>query len=274
MLQKAFSGYKRVLKEGSLDLLYGLTMKGIESFLILYLTSSLLYSDDEAFDFLGAKNVIYYSIAFLMSLLSRKLLSVQGSILTGFLMMGLGCFLVSLKGFLFLALGMGFLTCGYGVGRPAIPLMISEKKDADSRQKHKDAGYLYAFGNLASILSPILLALLGHFTNWRTVFISLSGVCLVGALCFYISLHKKHLISRFSLKKVIVVGVSPFLLSLIIYFQDLKWILTGGTALGAIIYLKRFYQTATLHTRLILMRLSLLGPSIILFFTLQSQEYF
>ena len=83
MPEKNFLGYRRIFKEGCLDLLYGLVMKGIESFLILYLTGVLLFSDQAAFDFLGAKSVIYYSVSFVMVFLSRQLFSVMGSVFIG-----------------------------------------------------------------------------------------------------------------------------------------------------------------------------------------------
>lgn len=279
MIKKSLQGYKRVVKEGFLDLLYGLVMKGIESFLILYLTSSLFFKDQEAFELLGTKSVIYYCMAFLMAFMTQKLFSVKGSVFTGLIYMAFGTFLLAQKGMFFLAVGIGFLTAGYSLGRPAIFLMLSEKDKITPETKEKDTRHLYAFGNIASVIGPIILALIGHYTDWKTVFYALSLICCVATAALYASFPKKQ--PFFSskapqqiLKSLGIALGAPLALSTVVYHQNLKWFLTLGTALGAIFVLKKNYQQATQHTRLILQKLFILGPTIIVFFTLQSQEFF
>lgn len=278
MIKKSLQGYRRVLKEGFLDLLYGLIMKGIESFLVLYLTTSLLFPDQEAFDFLGAKSVIYYSIPFVMAFVSKHLFSVMGSVFIGLFYMALGVGFLAIETPVFLSIGMGFLTCGYGIGRPAIPLMVSEKKESSQKDKNDDIGYLYAFGNVASIVGPIILALIGHYTNWKTVFLTLLVACLLGAIVLYFmspKLQRSFFNSdRFSAKNCFLIVLTPLGLALIIHFQSLKWFLTGGTAIWASVHLRQGYLGATPHTRLILKRLFLLWPCIIVFFIFQNQEFF
>lgn len=276
--KQVLQNYKNVSRIGSLDLIFSMTKEGIASFLILYLIQTLNFTDTQAYGFVGLKEVISYIIPFLAAIVVSSFVGAAQGALLGMMLMGIGCFLLSVTTIEALNIGFGFFLFGYGLGKPTFPLLVAMKKGLSRDEKDCRIKYLYTFGNSAAFIAPFMMGLLGGIDKWHHSFYLLGITCILGSIFSYFTLKKENLLNKklfhnFSFLKIISFFTLPFAFSLPFFFPILKNIFLILSATWVLVFFYKSWKIFDENEKNLFKKLILIFGSIILFFAFQTLEY-
>ena len=158
---------------------------GMRALLILYLTKTLMMSDDDSFLIYGSYTALVYAVTVLGGKLADSLLGYRIAVIMGGILMAIGEFMIVYeKSEFWLLLGMAVIITGNGYFKANISSIVGRLyPDGDPR---KDSGFtiFYIGINLGALLATTVVAWVGKTYGPEYGF-ALAGVGMViGALVF------------------------------------------------------------------------------------------
>lgn len=158
---------------------------GMRALLILYLTKTLMKSDDESFLIYGSYTALVYAVTVLGGKLADSLLGYRIAVIIGGILMAIGEFMIVYeKSEFWLLLGMAVIITGNGYFKANISSIVGRLyPDGDPR---KDSGFtiFYIGINLGALLATLGVAEVGKAYGPQYGF-ALAGVgMVVGAIVF------------------------------------------------------------------------------------------
>ena len=165
---------------------------GMRALLILYMTSAMKYSDNDAYGVYAAYGAMVYATPIAGGLLAEKLLGYRKAIFWGGTLMALGHFAMAFEYEIVFYLALALLILGNGFFKPNISSFIAtfyEKNDP-----RKDGAYtiFYMGINAGAMLTPLTCGYIGQQVGWHYGF-GLAGVGMVlGLIVFVVARNKGY----------------------------------------------------------------------------------
>jgi POT family proton-dependent oligopeptide transporter len=157
---------------------------GMRGLLILYLTKTLLKSDDESYATYGAYTALVYAVTVLGGKIADQILGYRIAIILGGILMAIGEFLILGGNEFWLILGMAFIISGNGYFKANISSIVGKLyKEGDPR---RDSGFtiFYIGVNLGAFLATTVVAEVGSRYGYDKGFL-LAGIGMVlGSIIF------------------------------------------------------------------------------------------
>jgi dipeptide/tripeptide permease len=266
--KKFFQDYKESIPLASIDLFFGLTKEGVASFLMLYLIHVLLFKEVEAYALIGVKDVVAYLLPFLMALTVSSYLKGPGTLIISLILMGTGCGCISLGGLIFFKIGLSFFLCGYALGRPLIPLLLTSNMTVLS-DKTRRLQALYALGSGASLVAPLWAGLV----SYEHLFLLLGVFCFIGATWSIFSLKKQGYKIRISLKEISFAFLIGSIFSLPFFIKNLSQPLLFLSFLFAFFYIIYLKIKIEKKQKKFLYYFFMTLTVMVVYFILQNQQY-
>jgi POT family proton-dependent oligopeptide transporter len=192
---------------------------GMRGLLILYLTKTLMKSDQESFAMYGAYTALVYAVTVLGGKIADKVLGYRIAIIMGGILMAIGEFLILGGNEFWLVLGMAVIISGNGYFKANISSIVGRLyPDGDPR---RDSGFtiFYIGVNLGAFLATTVVAEVGNRYGYDKGFL-LAGIGMVlGAIIFIFG--QKHYEghgyppNREKLFKPIIGPLAPFHLTVL-----------------------------------------------------------
>ncbi|HHH31300.1 MAG TPA: MFS transporter, partial [Polyangiaceae bacterium] len=163
---------------------------GMRALLILYMTSSMGYSDDDAYGIYAAYGAMVYATPIVGGLIAEKLMGYRKAIFWGGTLMALGHFAMAFEYEIIFYLALALLILGNGFFKPNISSFIAtfyEKNDP-----RKDGAYtiFYMGINAGAMLTPLTCGYIGEQVGWHYGF-GLAGVGMVLGLVVFVIARAK-----------------------------------------------------------------------------------
>lgn len=157
---------------------------GIRSFLILYFTTTFLFSDETALNMYGAYMSLLYLIPLFGGWLSDQFLGEKKAMLLGGVFAFLGGLLLVFHLEPLLPVGMTFLALGFGIIKP---VNISAVGHLFKDHHEKDRAYmiLYIGMNVGSALGPLFCGFVGYYYGWHYAFLPIGTLVLAASVLSY-----------------------------------------------------------------------------------------
>ncbi|HSZ24894.1 MAG TPA: oligopeptide:H+ symporter [Cytophagaceae bacterium] len=164
---------------------------GMRALLVLYMTKSLMYSDEKAGGIYGAYVALVYATPVLGGYLAEKLLGARMAIMIGAIFMAIGHFAMAFEYDLIFFAALGFLIVGNGFFKPNISTMVG-KFYAEGDPKRDSAFTLFYMGiNTGAFLTPLTCGTIGEIYGWHYGF-GIAGIgMLLGLVIFYLGNRNK-----------------------------------------------------------------------------------
>ena len=164
---------------------------GMRALLVLYLTKTLMMSDDDSFLIYGSYTALVYAVTVLGGKLADSLLGYRIAVIMGGILMAIGEFMIVVdKSEFWLLLGMAVIITGNGYFKANISSIVGRLyPDGDPR---KDSGFtiFYIGINLGALLATVAVTWVGKTYGPEYGF-GLAGIgMVVGAIVFI--LGQKH----------------------------------------------------------------------------------
>lgn len=157
---------------------------GMRGLLILYLTKTLMKSDDQSFAIYGAYTALVYAVTVLGGKIADKLLGYRIAIILGGILMAIGEFMILGGNEFWLLLGMAMIISGNGYFKANISSVVGRLyPDGDPR---RDSGFtiFYIGVNLGAFLATTVVAEVGNQFGYDKGFL-LAGIGMVlGSIIF------------------------------------------------------------------------------------------
>lgn len=157
---------------------------GMRGLLILYLTKTLMKTDDESFAVYGAYTALVYAVTVLGGKIADQLLGYRIAIILGGILMAIGEFMILGGGEFWLILGMATIISGNGYFKANISSIVGKLySDGDPR---RDSGFtiFYIGVNLGAFLATTVVAEVGSRYGYDKGFL-LAGIGMVlGSIIF------------------------------------------------------------------------------------------
>ena len=159
---------------------------GMRGLLILYLTKTLMKTDDDSFAVYGAYTALVYAVTVLGGKIADQLLGYRIAIILGGILMAIGEFMILGGGEFWLILGMATIISGNGYFKANISSIVGKLySDGDPR---RDSGFtiFYIGVNLGAFLATTVVAEVGSRYGYDKGFL-LAGIGMVlGSIIFVI----------------------------------------------------------------------------------------
>jgi POT family proton-dependent oligopeptide transporter len=157
---------------------------GMRGLLILYLTKTLMKSDDESYVTYGAYTALVYAVTVLGGKIADKILGYRIAIILGGILMAIGEFLILGGTEFWLILGMAVIISGNGYFKANISTIVGKLyKEGDTR---RDSGFtiFYIGVNLGAFLATTVVAEVGARFGYDKGFL-LAGIgMIIGSIVF------------------------------------------------------------------------------------------
>ncbi len=157
---------------------------GMRGLLILYLTKTLMKTDDESYATYGAYTALVYAVTVLGGKIADQILGYRIAIIMGGILMAIGEFLILGGGEFWLLLGMAVIISGNGYFKANISSIVGKLyKEGDSR---RDSGFtiFYIGVNLGAFLATTVVAEVGSRYGYDKGFL-LAGIGMIlGSIVF------------------------------------------------------------------------------------------
>lgn len=163
---------------------------GMRALLILYLSYSLLFSDQHSFALYGAYTSLVYVTPLLGGIIADRYLGYRISVVCGALLMVLGhVFLFATSSTMFLYFALALIVCGYGLFKSNISCVLGRLYKSSDPRRESGFALMYVGGNIGALISPILCAYVAHVYGWHYGF-GLAGLGMTfGLVIFYFGRH-------------------------------------------------------------------------------------
>ena len=165
---------------------------GMRALLILYMTDSMGYSDDDAYGIYAAYGAMVYATPIIGGLLAEKLMGYRKAIFWGGALMALGHFAMAFEYELVFYLALALLILGNGFFKPNISSFIATFYEKNDPRKDSAYTIFYMGINAGAMLTPLTCGYIGEQVGWHYGF-GLAGVGMVlGLVVFVIAQYKGY----------------------------------------------------------------------------------
>ncbi len=160
------------------------TFYGMRALLILFMTKSLAFPDEDANLIYGSYQSLVYAMPLFGGMLADRLLGYRRSIVFGGITMALGSFLLAVPHTIAFYIGMGFIICGNGYFKPNISSLVGKLYADDDPRKDSGFSLFYLGINIGALCGGFLCGEVAHHFGWHAGF-GLSGCfMLIGLFVF------------------------------------------------------------------------------------------
>ena len=165
---------------------------GMRSLLVLYLTQSLMFTDDHAYALYGAYTALVYVTPIIGGMIADRFLGYYWASLIGAAAMVAGHLTLGLSQ-AGLYLGLGFIICGYGLFKTNIACLLGMSYERYDKRRDSGFALMYVGGNIGAFLAPLLCAWAAQEFGWHYGFLIAAIGMSIGLLIF---LSGRHHFSR------------------------------------------------------------------------------
>ena len=160
---------------------------GIFALLVLYLTKSLHFNDNQAFGLFASFTALMFISPLIGGYLADRFLGHKTAIIIGILTMAAGNFLVALGAGLPLYAGLAVIIIGFGLFNPTLAAMLGNIYD--SNKLDRDNGFMFYIicKNTGGLLAAILLGLVAQHYGYNIAFFINTLAMLVGLTVFVLN---------------------------------------------------------------------------------------
>jgi POT family proton-dependent oligopeptide transporter len=163
---------------------------GMRAMLVLFMTSTLAYSDNQAYAVYGAYGALVYGMGFLGGMISDRYIGAQKAVLFGGILMAIGEFVLAATQELTMYLGLAFVIIGNGFLKPNISTMVGALYPQNDPRRDSAFTIFYMGINLGA-MAPLLIGFVREAYGFNLGFL-LAGIGMtLGVLVFTQS--RKHL---------------------------------------------------------------------------------
>lgn len=155
----------------------------IQTLLVLYMVSSLNFSDSKSYTIIGEFTALAYIVPLLGGYLADRILGYRFSILLGGILLCVG---YATLGFFPKALleGLSLVVLGNGLFKPNISSFLGQFYEKDDPRRDSGFTLFYIGINIGGLLAPVLGGLIQKWFGWHTSFTIASVGLLIGVLTF------------------------------------------------------------------------------------------
>ncbi|MEZ4854916.1 MAG: oligopeptide:H+ symporter [Gelidibacter sp.] len=235
---------------------------GMRALLVLYMTKSLLFTDNMAFGVYAAYMSLVYVTPMIGGILADKILGFRKAIILGGVLMALGHFLLTFEMPVFFYGSLALIIVGNGFFKPNISSFVGDLyQQGDAR---RDSGFtiFYLGINLGAAIAPLLCAWVAAVYGWHYGFI-LAGIGMVTGLLVFNNGLKKNVFEdkglvpetsnynekHFGIKKGNIINIAAFLavpvFALIIKFHEFESYLVWVVSLFLVSYIVYILTTVS-----------------------------
>jgi POT family proton-dependent oligopeptide transporter len=158
----------------------------IQTLLVLYMVSTLNFSDSKTYTIIGEFTALAYIAPLLGGYLADRVIGYRFSILLGGLLLCAGYACLGLFPHLLLE-GLTLVVMGNGLFKPNISSFLGQFYEKDDPRRDSGFTLFYVGINIGALIGPVLGGYLQTWFNWYVSFAAASVGLLIGTLTFYAS---------------------------------------------------------------------------------------
>lgn len=202
-----FIKYKNVFNIFFISSIERFVFNGFRSILLIYMIRALMIADQSALLKYGIVMMLSYISAIMGGLLADKVLDKPATVLCGFILMTLGCALMSF-GPQYLDFGIVMILFGRGLLRASLLPLLNNTIKEENYDRESIFTLFYSLMNLANLLGGSFCAIVGECYSWAFVFITLSSFATLGIIFAFLLFRKIFCVPK--THKVILAVFSSF----------------------------------------------------------------
>ncbi len=240
---------------------------GLQSILILYLTSQLHFSDEQAYQLYGSFTSLIFITPIIGGWLADRYCGYRYAA-------GLGCVLIILGHVVLgglshqsLYVGLALLTIGIGLFKSNAICLIGNCYPNDSSRKTAAFFWYYVSGNIGAVAGQLMCPYLVDRFNWDWGFMAAAFGMGLGLCMFYLSsryfgsMHsivKPNLWQKFSLAKkaavsFLIISLLLMLMWAALFYNTVGWLLLATGAVSIIMLTLIYKKTNPQHKKSLLL---------------------
>ena len=246
-----------------------LTFYGLQAVLVLTITQKLHFSDQSTYSLFGIFTVLAFGVPLIGGLVADKLLGRYLAVMSGGLLMIIGCLVLSINIHEYLHIGLGITVIGVGLFKSSLTSQVSTLYDKQSDQRETGSALFYTIMNIGGFAGPLLYGFTtAHYGAQTSLLVSVIGIALSLLLYHFTKTGVAakgpyrffpHYISAVVLIVVLIV-LATVLFTYILLFNLAIWVFCAGTVSLIIIFSlhlapdlrRKFYAYLTLNAFAIL----------------------
>ncbi|TPN84547.1 peptide MFS transporter [Aquimarina algicola] len=154
---------------------------GMKALLVLYMTKSLLYSDDKSFGIMAAYMSLVYVTPMIGGMIADKYLGYRKSIILGGVLMAAGHFFLTIEYPVFFYGSLALIIVGNGFFKPNISTMVGTLYTEGDKRRDSGFTIFYLGINLGGAIAPLVCAWIAEIYGWHYGFL-LAGIGMLAGL--------------------------------------------------------------------------------------------
>lgn len=209
---------------------------GTLTFLLLYLTEQLHFTEKNAYSFWGLFIALAYLAPFLGGYYADKFLGfVKGTLIGGYTLVFACCILAFTKGQTMFFIGISVLLVGFGFYKSNLINLLGTLFEGESIEKDKAYTFLFMWMACGAIAGPAIFGLLINYVGWHAGFL----VSLIGLFSSTLSLQLRKRVMIF--KSLPQVAKNSRKVEVTLYFSMLLfavffyWLITYSSITNALL---------------------------------------
>jgi len=144
---------------------------GTQSILILFLTTVLLFSDNDSYTLYGLYTTMAFGMPLLGGMLADRFLGQRKAIIVGGILLILGNLLLVIPDLKAFCLGLAVSLVGIGLYKPSTTSLIGQLYKKDDSRRSQGYTLFYVYINIGATLGSIMYGIAAQQWGWRYGFL-------------------------------------------------------------------------------------------------------
>jgi POT family proton-dependent oligopeptide transporter len=164
----------------------------LQTIIILYMTKSLLMSDNNANTLYAAFNSLLYLTPTIGGYLADRYLGFQRAIILGGVLFFTGYIVTALPGDNTFFLGLSLLICANGFFKPNVSSIVGELYERNDPRRDGGFTLFYMGINIGSLIPPLIAGSIVAYYGWHAGFLLAAGGMAIGQIIFLFGKYQLH----------------------------------------------------------------------------------
>jgi POT family proton-dependent oligopeptide transporter len=164
----------------------------LQTIIILYMTKSLLMSDNNANTLYAAFNSLLYLTPTIGGYLADRYLGFQRSIILGGVLFLAGYVVTALPGDNTFFLGLSLLICANGFFKPSVSSIVGELYERNDPRRDGGFTLFYMGINIGSLIPPLIAGSIVAYYGWHAGFLLAAAGMAIGQIIFMLGKYQLH----------------------------------------------------------------------------------
>lgn len=156
----------------------------VQAILILYLTKSLGYADDQANLLYATYSALLYLTPIIGGYLADRYFGFQQAVIVGGILSAVGYFVTVLPHHTLFFVGLSILMCANGLFKPNISSMVGELYSVDDPRREGGFTLFYMGINIGALVPPLIAEALANHYGWKSGFLLAAAGMVVALIVF------------------------------------------------------------------------------------------